>query len=122
VPPYSLWEHPPASGRIPPHRTDAGSFLLAECFGCASLTLVKDVDGLYDRDPKRHPDAAFIREIGGAELSRRRFETLPFDRVVLDLLANARLLRSFQIVNGRYPERIGAALAGEHVGTMIYAD
>lgn len=26
VPPYSLWEHPPAIGRIPPHRTDAGSF------------------------------------------------------------------------------------------------
>src|SRR5436190_12186664 len=21
VPPYSLWEHPPATGRIPPHRT-----------------------------------------------------------------------------------------------------
>jgi molybdenum storage protein len=32
VPPYSLWEHPPAIGRIPPHRTDAGSFLLDECF------------------------------------------------------------------------------------------
>jgi molybdenum storage protein len=46
VPPYSLWEHPPGVGRIPPHRTDAGAFLLAECFGCKSLTLVKDVDGL----------------------------------------------------------------------------
>src|SRR6202035_537251 len=42
VPPYSLWEHPPGIGRIPPHRTDAGAFLLAECFGCRSLTLVKD--------------------------------------------------------------------------------
>ena len=61
VPPYSLWEHPPAIGRIPPHRTDAGSFLLAECFGCKSLTLVKDVDGLYDRDPKRHADAIHFR-------------------------------------------------------------
>src|SRR5881394_112215 len=37
VPPYSLWEHPPGIGRIPPHRTDAGAFLLAECFGCRSL-------------------------------------------------------------------------------------
>ena len=35
-------------GRIPPHRTDAGTYLLAECFGCATLTLIKDVDGLYD--------------------------------------------------------------------------
>ncbi len=23
VPPYDLWEHPPESGKIPPHRTDA---------------------------------------------------------------------------------------------------
>jgi molybdenum storage protein len=122
VPPYSLWEHPPAIGRIPPHRTDAGSFLLAECFGCRALTLVKDVDGLYDRDPRRHTDATMIRQIGVAELKRRRFETLPFERVLLDLLEDARLLRSFQIVNGRHPERIAAALADEHVGTIVHAD
>jgi molybdenum storage protein len=122
VPPYSLWEHPPASGRIPPHRTDAGSFLLAECFGCASLTLVKDVDGLYDRDPKRYPEASLIRETSGKEIRKRRFETLPFDRVVLDLLDNARLLRSFQIINGLHPDRIAAALDGQHVGTIIHAD
>ena len=58
-PPFSLWEHPPHLGRIPPHRSDAGSYLLAECFGCASLTLIKDVDGLYDRDPKTDPNATF---------------------------------------------------------------
>jgi molybdenum storage protein len=122
VPPYSLWEHPPAVGRIPPHRTDAGSFLLAECFGCQSLILVKDVDGLYDRDPKHHANARFIREISSNELRKRSFETLPFDRVLLDLLDNARLLRSFQIVNGLHPDRIASALEGEHVGTIIYAD
>jgi molybdenum storage protein len=122
VPPYSLWEHPPAIGRIPPHRADAGSFLLAECFGCKSLTLVKDVDGLYDRDPKRYLGAGFIRDIGVAELRKQRLETLPFERVLLDLLENARLVRSFQIVNGRRPENIGAAVAGEHIGSIIHAD
>lgn len=122
VPPYSLWEHPPATGRIPPHRTDAGSFLLAECFGCKSLTLVKDVDGLYDRDPRTHPDASFIREISSSELRKRHLETLPFERILLDLLDSARLLRSFQIVNGRRSELIRAALEGEHVGTIIHAE
>ena len=120
VPPYSLWEHPPALGRIPPHRTDAGSFLLAECFGCQSLVLVKDVDGLYDRDPKEHASADFIREIGSTELKARHLETLPFDRVLLDLLDNARLLRSFQIINGLHPDKLAAALNGEHVGTIIH--
>jgi len=122
VPPYSLWEHPPGLGRIPPHRTDAGAFLLAECFGCKSLTLVKDVDGLYDADPKRHGAASFIREISVAELRRRGLATLPFEPVLLDLLANARLLDRFQIVNGLHPERIAAALAGEHVGTLVHRD
>ncbi|HKS28355.1 MAG TPA: hypothetical protein VJS44_11070 [Pyrinomonadaceae bacterium] len=121
VPPYSLWEHPPSVGRIPPHRTDAGSFLLAECFGCRSVVLVKDVDGLYDRDPRTHTGANFIKEVSCGELRERRLETLPFDRVLLDLLEHARLVRSFQIVNGLHPERINAALEGEHVGTIVYA-
>ena len=120
VPPYSLWEHPPGVGRIPPHRTDAGAFLLAECFGCRSLTLVKDVDGLYDADPKLHPAARFIPEIDVAELRRRKLPTLPFEQVLLDLLTNARLLDRFQIVNGHDPRRIQAALEGRHVGTIVY--
>ncbi len=120
-PPYSLWEHPPTIGRLPPHRTDAGSFLLAECFGCKTLTLVKDVDGLYDRDPRSHADASLIREIDSDELRKRNLESLPFERVLLDLLDNARQLSSFQIVNGRHPDRIEAALDGEHVGTIVHA-
>jgi molybdenum storage protein len=121
VPPYSLWEHPPAIGRIPPHRTDAGCFLLAECFGCRTLTLVKDVDGLYDRDPKTDPGATFIPEISAEELERRNLPTLPFDRILLRLLGTARLMRRFQIVNGHKPELLAAALEGEHVGTIVHA-
>src|SRR5918912_3770596 len=116
VPPYSLWEHPPAVGRIPPHRTDAGSYLLAECFGCASLTLVKDVDGVYERDPKRHPGSRFIDSISVAELRALKLATLPFDRVLLDLLSAARLVKQVQIINGLKPELLEPALRGEHVG------
>ena len=122
APPYSTWEHPPAIGRIPPHRTDAGTFLLAECFGSETLTLVKDVDGLYDQDPRVSPGATFIPEIGARELSRRNLKTLPFDRVLLELLQVARLVKRFQVVNGLLPVKIEAALAGEHVGTLVHAD
>jgi len=121
-PPYSLWEHPPHVGRLPPHRSDAGAYLLAECFGCASLTLVKDVDGLYDRDPKAHADVSLIRDITVAELKARDLPTLPFDRVLLDLLACGRLVKRFQIINGRKPDLLEAALAGEVVGTVIRKD
>ena len=122
VPPYSLWEHPPHIGRIPPHRTDAGCLILAECFGCKSVTLVKDVDGLYTEDPRENPSASFIDSIGAREVKKRGFKSLPFDEVLPDVLLNARLVRQFQVVNGRDPDRIAAAVRGEHAGTIVYAD
>jgi molybdenum storage protein len=120
-PPYSIWEHPPPVGRIPPHRTDAGSYLTAECFGCKTFTLVKDVDGLYDADPKLNPGASLIREIGVSELRALRLPSLPFDEILLDLLPRARLVTRFQIINGLKPELLAPALDGEHVGTIVHA-
>jgi molybdenum storage protein len=121
-PPFSLWEHPPAIGKIPPHRSDAGSYLVGECFGCATVTLVKDVDGLYDKDPKANSDAQLIPEITVAELRERNLATLPFDRVLIDLLAVARQVTQFQVINGLKPELLAGALNGEHVGTIVRKD
>lgn len=121
VPPYSIWEHPPKIGKIPPHRTDAGCYLLAECFGSKSVILLKDVDGLYDEDPKKNAQAKFIPEISTSELRKRNLATLPFDRVILDLLENARLMKKVQIVNGLKPDLVARAFAGEAVGSTIYA-
>lgn len=125
-PPYQLWEHPPAVGRIPPHRTDAGSYLTAECFGCATCTLVKDVAGLYTADPKEDPDAELIPEIAASDLKERmrsgEIRTLPFDEVLLDLLERSRLVRRVQIVDGARPELLKRAVAGEHVGTILHAE
>jgi len=122
VPPYSLWEHPPKLGSIPPHRSDAGSLLLAECFGCKHIVLVKNVDGLYDKDPAVYADAEFIPSIGVQELQERNLETLPFEPILLEILTNNRLVKGFQIINGTKPGNILAALNGEDVGTRIYRD
>jgi molybdenum storage protein len=121
-PPFSIWEHPPSVGRIPPHRTDAGTYLLAECYGCATLTLIKDVDGLYEADPKTNPGGSLIKDITVAELKERNLPTLPFDRVLLDLLACARQVKRFQIINGLKPHLLEPALRGEPVGTIIRKD
>lgn len=122
VPPYSLWEHPPEVGSIPPHRTDAGALLLAECFGCKRLTLVKDVNGLYDKDPLAQKDANFISSISAQEVKERKLGSLPFEPILLDILPNGRLVKEFQIVNGTVPGNITAALNGEHVGTIIHCN
>jgi molybdenum storage protein len=120
VPPYDLWEHPPAIGKIPSHRTDAGSYLLAEVFGARKMIFLKDVDGLYTADPASSPHATLIRRISVADLVERRLPTLPIDRVVLDLMARARLATEIQIVNGLVHGNLTRALEGEHVGSVIH--
>jgi molybdenum storage protein len=120
IPPYDLWEHPPALGRIPPHGSDAGSYLVGEVFGARTIILLKDVNGLYTADPKTHPYAEFIPEIHAADLIRMQLPTLPVEPVVLELLMRARLAKSIRIVNGLVRGNLTRALAGEPVGTLIH--
>ena len=120
IPPYDLWEHPPAVGKIPPHGSDAGAYLVGEVFGARMIILVKDVDGLYTADPKTHPSAKFIPEIRAADLIRMELPTLPIEGAVLDLLTRAKLARSIRIVNGLVPGNLSRALAGESVGSLIH--
>ena len=120
IPPYDLWEHPPVVGKIPPHGSDAGSYLVGEVFGARRVILLKDVDGVYTADPKTNADARFIPEITADELIRMRLPTLPIEPVVLDLLTRAKLVKSIRIVNGLVPGNLTRALAGEAVGTEIH--
>jgi molybdenum storage protein len=121
-PPYHLYEFPPALGRIPPHRSDTGPLLLADAYGAARLIYVDDVDGIFTADPKDNPDAELIPRIGAKDLMARNLKTLPIDRIVLQILGSAKHVKEVQIVNGLKRGNISKALAGEHVGTIVYAD
>jgi molybdenum storage protein len=120
MPPYSLWEEPPQRGRIPPHRTDSGTFLTAEVLGASRCILVKDERGLYTADPKKDPQAVFIPEIAVEELLEMNLADLAVERAMLHELAQARSVREVFIVNGREPGNLTRALGGEQVGTRIY--
>lgn len=122
MPPYKLWEHNPASGRIPPQRTDTGCFLAAEAFGARKMIYVKDEDGLFAADPKKDPACRFIPRIGVRELLRMDLNDLIVERAVLDLMLHARQVKEIQFVNGLKPGQLTAALDGEPVGTVIYRD
>jgi molybdenum storage protein len=117
VPPYDLWEHPPAVGKIPPHRTDTGTYLVAEVFGARKMIFLKDVDGLYTADPATDPKARLIREIRVDELIALDLPTLP-----IALRSRAKLAKEVQIVNGLVPGNLTRALEGEPVGTVIRSD
>jgi molybdenum storage protein len=120
MPPYKLWEPNPATGRIPPQRTDTGCFLVAEVFGARKMIYVKDEDGLYTADPKKDSTSKHIPRIGVEELLALDLEDLIVERAVLEFLARARNIREIQFVNGLKPGQLTAALNGEPVGTIIY--
>jgi molybdenum storage protein len=122
MPPYTFWHQNPAVGRIPPHRTDTGAFLVSEVFGARSMIYVKDEDGLYTKDPKKDRSAKFIPKISVAELKALDLEDVVVERAVLDLMQNAEHCRSVQVINGLKPGSITRALEGEHVGTVIFAE
>ena len=118
-PPYHHHEFP--TSRIPPNRADTGAFLLADALGAAGLTIVEDVDGVYDIDPKGAggEKAKLLRETSAAELAKLE-GSLPLDRALMEVMATARHLAHVQVVNGLVPGRLTAALRGEHVGTIIH--
>ncbi|MGI6467778.1 MAG: uridine kinase [Syntrophomonadaceae bacterium] len=122
MPPYGYWEHLPTQGRLPPNRTDVGAYLLAEVIGARQCIYVKDVNGLYEDNPKLYPEAKFIPKIGVRELQAMNLDDLVVEWAVLDMLARSRSVKQIQIINGLIPGNISRALKGEHVGTIIYND
>ena len=122
MPPYDYWEKPPEKGRIPPNRTDSGTYLTAEFLGVRSLIFVKDEDGLFTDDPKKNPAARFIPKITVQALLEMDLGDLIVERVVLENMLHAKHIRSLQIINGLKPGTLTRALNGEHVGTIIYVE
>jgi len=120
MPPYGLFERPPSLGRIPPHRTDVGAFLLAEVMGAERCVLIKDEQGLYTADPKKDSNAKFISEIELDELLTLDLNDLAVERTMLESLKTARTVREVFIVNGLVRNNIKRALSGENTGTRIF--
>jgi molybdenum storage protein len=119
MPPYDYYALPSPQWRIPIHRTDVGTVIVADLIGAKSCILVKDEDGLYTDNPKKNRKAKFIEKISAKELIRRNLDDLIIERPCLEILQNSEVLDRIQIVNGLKKGNITKALAGKHVGTII---
>jgi len=120
MPPYDYFAIPPETGRIPVHRTDVGTMVLADLIGARSCIFIKDEKGLYSNDPKKHPRSRFIAEIGAAELIAKNLDDLIIERPCLEILQHSKVIDKIQIINGLEPGAITKALKGAHVGTIIH--
>ena len=119
------------SGRVvvmggvrPGMTTDAVAAIVAERIGADLLVKASDVDGVYTKDPKKHPDAEKIDRLGFDDL-KRLFE-LDRHRAGINQILDPEAVRILEksririvVVNGFRPENVLLALKGEKVGTII---
>ncbi|MCS7079368.1 MAG: glutamate 5-kinase [Chloracidobacterium sp.] len=103
------------------------SALVANIVDADLLVLLSDVDGLFDRDPKRHPDArrlSFVPEVDAATLALASSGTSVFgtggmQSKLTAAQTAARFGVTTVIVNGRTPDVLRRVLAGDDVGTLF---
>ncbi|MBN2405547.1 MAG: uridine kinase [Coriobacteriia bacterium] len=122
MPPYDYFAIPPEKGRIPIHRTDVGTLLMADLIGAKSCIFLKDERGLHTNDPKKDPEAEFIPKITVSELREMHLDDLIIERPCLEILENSQVVDHIQIIDATQRGNITKALAGEHVGTLITRD
>jgi uridylate kinase len=116
---------PVMGGTTPGQTTDAVAAMLASSLGSDLLIFVSNVDGIYDKDPKKYEDAKKIREMKTSELVELfgRMRVSPGMNVVIDPVA-AKLIHLYKlkcIVIGRDEiDNLPAILSGKaHSGTTI---
>jgi aspartokinase-like uncharacterized kinase len=83
---------------------------LAHRLNAAKLILVTDVDGIFTADPKKHADAAFVKEISAVELVSLD-ERTSVDHCLPRLLLETPV--DCFVVNGKYPQRIKRIMRGQ---------
>ena len=120
MPPYDYFALPVPKSRIPIHRTDVGTLVIADLIGAKSCIFVKDERGLYTDDPKKNEKASFIPEISVQDLLKKNLDDLIIERPCLEILQNSEVLKKIQIINGLEKGNLTKALAGKPVGTIIY--
>jgi uridylate kinase len=130
-PPHTLDEAVKASftGRVvvaggfqPGQSTNAVAALLAERLSASLFVNATDVEGVYDKDPRRYSDAKLLREISVVELRRiLEGEIYAGTYELMDPLALKIIERSkipTRIIRCSV-EAIGDALRGRDIGTLI---
>ena len=105
-------------GTEPGHTTDGVAALVAVRIRAARVVNATDVDGVYDRDPRSHPDACRIERLSWPEFramvqagtSGEAGQNFLFDRLGVDALARSAI--PLLVVPGRDLPNLEEAIAG----------
>lgn len=98
--------------------TDTGAALRAAELGADAIFKGTTVEGVYDSDPRKNPDAKLIRDITYQEAIVRGLRVMDITAFTLCMERNVPAIRIFAM------EPIGNILkvaAGEDIGTVVHA-
>ena len=104
-------------GTLPGHTTDAVSAMLASKIKADLLINASNVDGIYDKDPRKFPEARMLRRVGSKELlgiikgEHRAGITTILDIKAARIIIRDRI-RTF-VLNGRDLENMERAIKGK---------
>jgi uridylate kinase len=124
-------EHCLAEGKVvvmgglrPGITTDTVAALVAERVNAELLVKGTDQNGVYDKDPRKHPDAIKLDNLSIDDLSKVFEESVHKAGIhqIIDPEAIKVLKRKplkLIVVNGFKPENLFAAIKGENVGTVV---
>jgi uridylate kinase len=111
-------------GLKPGITTDAVAALVAEHVGGELLVKGTDQEGIYNKDPKKHPDAVKLDRLSFDDLQGVFSESQHkagmhqiIDPEAVKVLKRKRV--KLVVVDGFKPENILAAVKGEKVGTVV---
>jgi len=96
--------------------TDSAAALRASEINADVLLKATQVDGVYDSDPRKNPDAKLIHRITYAEAISKQLQFM--DTAALALCLENKV--PVQVFNLHKKGNIQKALCGEEVGTVIY--
>jgi uridylate kinase len=96
--------------------TDTAAALRAMEIGAEVVIKATKVDGIYESDPKKNPDAKKFKEMTHIEFLSRRIAVMDSTAITLCMENNLPIL----VLNLWDPHALVGALKGEVVGTLIH--
>jgi uridylate kinase len=97
--------------------TDTAAALRATEIGADVVIKATKVDGVYDADPKKNPNATMFRHMTHLDFLSRRLTVMDSTAVTLCMENNLPLL----VLNFWDVNALTSALRGEHIGTLVSA-
>ena len=98
--------------------TDTAAALRAKEIGAEIILKATKVDGVYDRDPKRFPDAKMYRQLTYLEVLKQKIQVM--DATAISLCMEEGL--PIRVFNITVPGNIPRIARGEDMGTSVVDD